>query len=43
MKQLKEITDVRKARGKRHLVVTVLAIAICVMLSGNKHYSSIWE
>jgi thermostable 8-oxoguanine DNA glycosylase len=41
--QLKEIEDVRKARGKRHSVATVLAIAICAMLSGNKHYNSIWE
>ncbi len=41
--QLKEIPDIRKARGKRHSVVTVLAIAICAMLSGNKHYNSIWE
>ena len=36
--QLKGIPDVRKARGKRHSVVTVLAIAICAMLSGSKHY-----
>jgi hypothetical protein len=41
--QLKGIPDVRKARGKRHSVVTVLAIAICAMLSGSKHYNSIWE
>jgi len=41
--QLKGIPDLRKARGKRHSVVTVLAIAICAMLSGSKHYNSIWE
>ncbi|OQW93558.1 MAG: hypothetical protein BWK79_10490 [Beggiatoa sp. IS2] len=44
MKQpLKGIPDIRKARGKRHSVVTVSAIAICSMLRGSKHYNSIWE
>ena len=31
-KQLKKLPDVRKARGKRHPAVSVLAIAICAML-----------
>ena len=41
--QLKEIPDTRKERGKRHSVVTVLAIAICAMLSGGKNYRSLGE
>ena len=42
-KQLKELPDVRKARGKRHPAVSILAIAICAMLSGCSNFTTIAE
>lgn len=42
-KQLKELPDIRKARGKRHPAVSILAIAICAMLSGCSSFTTIAE
>ena len=40
-KQLRELPDIRKARGKRHPAVSILAIAICAMLSGCSNFTAI--
>lgn len=42
-KQLSELPDIRKARGKRHPAVSILAIAICAMLSGCSNFTTIAE
>lgn len=41
--QLSELPDIRKARGKRHPAVSILAIAICAMLSGYSNFTTIAE
>jgi hypothetical protein len=40
---LKRVPDPRKARGIRHKKLSVLAIAICAILSGCKSFAAIWE
>jgi DDE_Tnp_1-associated/Transposase DDE domain len=38
---LKQIPDRRKARGKRHALTTVLAVAACGVLAGMRGYRSV--
>ncbi len=40
---LKTVVDPRKARGIRHPVVTVIAIAVCAALSGARSFTAIAE
>lgn len=40
---LKAITDVRKARGKRHKIEHILAVAICATLAGAKSFAAIGD
>jgi hypothetical protein len=40
---LKAVVDPRKARGVRHPVVTVVAIAVCAALSGARSFTAIAE
>jgi hypothetical protein len=43
MQLLHGMTDPRKPRGVRHPVVTVLAIAVCAVLSGARSFTAIAE
>ena len=40
---LKSIPDPRKKRGKRHRIISIMAIAICAVLCGARSYTAIAE
>ena len=40
---LKSLPDPRKKRGKRHRIISIMAIAICAVLCGARSYASIAE
>jgi len=40
---LKSLPDPRKKRGKRHRIISIMAIAICAVLCGARSYAAITE
>lgn len=43
LEQLQQLKDPRKRRGIRHSATSTLAVAVCAVLSGARHYLAIGE